>query len=167
MPDAGCFAFEVILCERPMSDVFTKEKRSEVMSRIRGGGNQDTELALMRLLRREGIAGWRRQSALFGRPDFVFTQLRLAVFVDGCFWHGCPKHANLPVNNRRFWKRKFESNQRRDKLVRRTLRAKGWHVLRIWEHELTGKNEKRLIRRLARALTTSAPNSGQTPPSSF
>ena len=77
-----------------MPDVFTKAKRSEVMSRIRGRGNKDTELALAKLLRRHRITGWRRNQPVFGKPDFVFPKLKLAVFVDGCFWHGCPKHAS-------------------------------------------------------------------------
>jgi DNA mismatch endonuclease (patch repair protein) len=135
-----------------MPDVFTKAKRSQVMSRIRSRGNKETEVALMRLFRRQGITGWRRHPPVFGRPDFVFPKLKLAVFVDGCFWHRCPKHSNLPKNNRAFWKRKLESNVRRDRLVGRTLRARGWHVLRVWQHELARRNEKRLIRRIHRAL---------------
>jgi DNA mismatch endonuclease Vsr len=83
-----------------MPDVFTKAKRSQVISRIRGRGNKETELALMRLFRRQSIRGWRRQAPVFGKPDFVFSSLKLAVFVDGCFWHRCPKHSNLPRNNR-------------------------------------------------------------------
>jgi DNA mismatch endonuclease, patch repair protein len=131
-----------------MSDVFTKAKRSEVMSRIRGRGNKDTELALAKLLRRHGITGWRRNQPVFGKPDFVFRQVRLALFVDGCFWHGCPKHATKPANNRAFWRRKLSSNKTRDRLVTRTLRKTGWRVLRIWEHELAKKNETRLVKRL-------------------
>ncbi|HUI06395.1 MAG TPA: hypothetical protein VL486_05265 [Verrucomicrobiae bacterium] len=92
-----------------MPDVFTKRKRSEVMSRIRGRGNKDTELALAKLLRANRITGWRRQQGLriegtkrragTARPtnvgiDFVFPKQRVAVFVDGCFWHGCPKHSS-------------------------------------------------------------------------
>ena len=88
---------------------------------------------------------------MFGTPDFAFPKLKLAVFVDGCFWHSCPRHANLPVNNRAFWKRKLEANSGRDKLVNRTLRARGWRVLRIWQHELSSGNEKKLIRRIRRA----------------
>ncbi len=68
-----------------MADVFTKAKRSEVMSRIRGRGNKATELALAKLLRRHRITGWRRNQAVFGKPDFIFPKLKLAVFVDGCF----------------------------------------------------------------------------------
>jgi DNA mismatch endonuclease (patch repair protein) len=72
--------------------------------------------------------------------------------VDGCFWHGCPKHGTQPKGNRAFWKKKFERNQTRDRLVNRTLRSQGWRVLRIWEHELAKKNEVRLLRRIQRAL---------------
>jgi DNA mismatch endonuclease (patch repair protein) len=145
-----------------MSDVYTKAKRSEVMSRIRSRGNKDTELALAKLLRANGISGWRRhleiRKAESGkqkfrvRPDFVFRQARLALFVDGCFWHDCPKHATKPKNNRAFWQRKFSANKTRDRLVTRALRKLGWQVLRIWEHELTRKNETRLLARIQRAL---------------
>ena len=91
---------------------------------------------------------------MFGKPDFVFRKLKLAVFVDGCFWHGCQQHSNIPLNNRSFWKRKFKKNKRRDAIVIRTLRSRGWHVLRVWEHELSFKGEKRLVRRIQAALTT-------------
>jgi DNA mismatch endonuclease, patch repair protein len=117
-----------------MSDVFTRAKRSEVMSRIRGKGNRDTELALARLLRAEHITGWRRHYPILGRPDFAFPKSRVAVFVDGCFWHQCPRCSNLPVNNRAFWKKKLSANVSRDRLVTRQLRRQGWRVLRIWEH---------------------------------
>ena len=144
-----------------MADVFTKEKRSEVMSLIRGRGNKDTELALARVLRAHRICGWRRhlevkvpfrsrrrkeadgsrkspKSAslprrLRVRPDFVFSKLRLAIFVDGCFWHGCPRHATKPKNNAAFWRRKLSSNKKRDQVVNQTLRKAGWRVIRIWE----------------------------------
>ena len=134
-----------------MPDVFTKKKRSEVMSRIRGRGNRDTELALIILLRLNKITGWRRNQKLFGKPDFVFRRARLAVFVDGCFWHGCPKHCNLPAGNRAFWRRKFAANLLRDRLVARTLRARGWRVLRIWEHDLA-KRQSYCAARILNAL---------------
>jgi len=137
-----------------MADVFTKARRSEVMSRIRGRGNRDTELALAKLLRRHGITGWRRHQAVFGKPDFVFRSLRFAVFVDGCFWHGCQKHSNLPMNNRVFWKKKLTNNLMRDKAVNRKLRKSGWRVIRIWEHQL--HDETRVIERLQCALDMQA-----------
>jgi DNA mismatch endonuclease (patch repair protein) len=133
-----------------MSDVFTKAKRSEVMSRIRGRGNQATEIALVKFFRRNQITGWRRNQKLFGKPDFVFRQARLAVFVDGCFWHGCPKHGTQPKGNRTFWQNKFARNIARDRLVNRILRSAKWRVLRIWQHELTRKNETRLLQRFNR-----------------
>jgi DNA mismatch endonuclease (patch repair protein) len=124
-----------------MPDVFSKAKRSEVMSRIRGRGNKETELVLAKLLRVHGVTGWRRHETLFGRPDFTFRRTRVVVFVDGCFWHGCPKHSNMPVNNRSFWQMKFSKNKARDRLVNQTLRKNGWRVIRIWEHDLTKRGE--------------------------
>ena len=135
-----------------MPDVFTKAKRSEVMSRIRSSGNKETEVALAKILRRHRITGWRRHAALFGKPDFTFRARRVAVFVDGCFWHGCPRHGTRPRHNRRFWDRKFSRNSARDQRVNRALRAQGWRVLRIWEHELAKRNEARLLRRLRQRL---------------
>jgi DNA mismatch endonuclease, patch repair protein len=143
-----------------MPDVFTREKRSAVMARIRGTGNKATELRLIALLRAARITGWRRNSTLFGKPDFVFPQLRIAVFVDGCFWHGCPLHATQPKQNAVFWREKIARNQARDRLVNRTLRKAGWRVLRIWEHALARKNQPRLLRRLQRWGLHRRPNVG-------
>lgn len=106
------------------------------MSHIRGRGNKDTELALAKIFRRFGVTGWRRNQKVFGKPDFVFPKLILAVFVDGCFWHGCPKHATHPKQNAAFWARKLRANKARDRLVTRRLRRAGWRVVRLWEHEL-------------------------------
>jgi DNA mismatch endonuclease, patch repair protein len=133
-----------------VTDVFTKLKRSEIMSHIRGRGNRETELVMARILRRTGITGWRRNQAVFGKPDFVFRSARVALFVDGCFWHNCPKHANLPVTHRSFWRKKLEANRRRDRLVRKTLIAQGWEVVRIWEHDLIKPNQ--CIQRILTAL---------------
>jgi DNA mismatch endonuclease, patch repair protein len=135
-----------------VADVFSKLKRSEIMSRVRGRGNKVTELAAVKFFRRNRIVGWRRHRRIFGNPDFIFPKLRLAILVDGCFWHCCPKHSNLPESNRGFWRRKLNANKLRDVLVNRTLRKQGWRVLRIWEHELKRKNEIHLIQRIHRAL---------------
>ncbi len=132
-----------------MADVFSRDKRSDVMSRIRGRGNLRTEGRLVDIFRRLRITGWRRHRPVFGRPDFIFERRRTALFVDGCFWHACPKHYSAPVQNASFWKRKRIGNQARDKLVNRTLRERGWRVLRIWEHELRG-DTRRLQKKLQR-----------------
>ena len=124
-----------------MPDVFIKRKRSEVMSRIRGRGNKETEIALLRLLGRHGINGWRRNQTVLGKPDFIFRREHVAVFVDSCFWHGCPRHGKMPANNRAFWRRKLAANKARDRFVSGALRRQGWRVLRIWEHELA-KNSR-------------------------
>ena len=134
-----------------MPDVFTKSKRSEVMSRIRSRGNKDTELVLAKLFRANGITGWRRSAPVFGKPDFIFRKQRLTVFVDGCFWHGCPQHATKPRTNAAFWRKKFTANKARDLLVNRTLRKAGWRVIRIWEHELERKHLPKALRKLRAA----------------
>ncbi len=135
-----------------MPDVFTKAKRSEVMSRIRGKGNNRTEGVLVQLFREEGITGWRRHLKLTGKPDFTFPRERLTVFVDGCFWHGCPKCYRAPKANRKFWEAKITRNRERDREVNRELRRRGWRVLRIAEHSLKKKYRARLLSRLAKAL---------------
>ena len=117
------------------------------MGRIRSRGNRDTELVLARFFRVHGITGWRRNLRVFGRPDFLFRARRLAVFVDGCFWHGCPRHGRMPRTNATFWRDKIARNRARDRLVTRTLRRAGWQVLRLWEHDLARKHEGRLLRR--------------------
>lgn len=139
-----------------MPDVFTRVIRSAVMSRIRGHGNKDTELRLIQIFRSSGIKGWRRGSKLPGKPDFVFPKLKSAVFVDGCFWHGCPKHATWPKTRAAFWLAKITGNKARDRRVNRLLKAKGWTVVRVWEHELRRRDEMKLIRRLNRVLGRSA-----------
>lgn len=148
-------------------DVFSKVKRSEVMSKIRGAGNKGTELRLIKVFRTSGITGWRRGSKLPGKPDFVFPKLppspglrrtgRTAVFVDGCFWHGCPKHATWPKARAAFWLAKLTGNKARDRRVNRLLRAKGWKVIRIWEHELKRRDEAKLVRRLRRLMPAAFP----------
>ena len=139
-----------------MADVFTKAKRSEVMASIRGSGNKATELALIRVFRTQGITGWRRKWPVFGRPDFVFPKLRLAIFVDGCLWHSCPLHATSPKANSDYWRKKFATNRAQDQLVTRTLRKQGWSVLRIREHEHNPSAARRMLARLRLVLARAA-----------
>lgn len=137
-----------------MPDVFTKAKRSAVMALIRGSGNKDTELRVIALFRAHGITGWRRNVRVFGKPDFVFRRERVAVFVDGCFWHGCPrpKHAPMPKKRAEWWAAKLLRNKERDRGVTRALRAAGWQVVRVWECALTRQRRGRTIARINRAL---------------
>jgi DNA mismatch endonuclease (patch repair protein) len=137
-----------------MADVFTIKKRSEVMSLIRGSRNRDTELRMIEIFRAARITGWRRNAKLFGKPDFVFPKHRVAVFVDGCFWHrhpGC-KFAYTPKSRLEFWLPKFKQNISRDKLVTRTLKRLGWNVTRVWECDLTARKQRSCIAKFKRAL---------------
>ncbi|MDB4892077.1 MAG: mismatch repair protein Vsr [Gemmatimonadetes bacterium] len=152
-----------------MPDVFTVAKRSAVMGKIRGRGNRDTEVRLAHLMRASGVCGWRRHirlsldakrhsGTLAGRyttPDFVFRKERVVVFVDGCFWHGCWRHANVPATRREFWVNKLSKNVARDRAARSKLRRRGWIVVRIWEHELVDRPQTAL-RKVAQALERSA-----------
>jgi len=113
------------------------EKRSRTMSAIRGKHNRTTELRLRMALIRKGIKGWTLQvKELPGNPDFYFKNKRLAVFVDGCYWHGCPRCGHIPKTRSRFWAAKIQRNQQRDHEKRRELREKEISTIRVWEHEL-------------------------------
>lgn len=133
-----------------MPDIWSRRKRSEVMSLIRSHGNKATELRLIEVFREHRITGWRRHQSLPGKPDFTFRKERIAVFVDGCFWHGCPKHGTRPKQNRSFWDAKIARNKQRDREVTRMLRQKGWRAVRIWEHQL--RSPAAVIRRIKMAL---------------
>ena len=118
------------------------------MAAIRGRGNKSTELKIVRLFREKKITGWRRHvKKIPGKPDFIFPKQKIAVFVDGCFWHGCPKCYKKPKTNKKFWKEKIEGNIKRDKKNRAKLRREGWKVLRIWEHDIN-KNFKISIEKI-------------------
>lgn len=132
-------------------DVKDKEARSKNMAAIRSKGNRTTELAIILLFKAHQITGWRRGWPLQGKPDFVWPRARITVFIDGCYWHHCPAHGRMPEDNREYWEKKFERNRARDKKVTRELRAKGWTVLRIWEHDIKTA-PKKIVRRIRRAL---------------
>jgi DNA mismatch endonuclease, patch repair protein len=102
------------------------------MAAIHSRGNATTELPLARLLWSAGLRGYRKHWPVAGRPDFAWPGRKVAVFVDGCFWHGC-RCKSLPRTNAEFWRNKIETNQRRDRRVARSLRLDGWIVVRIRE----------------------------------
>src|SRR5581483_184091 len=133
-----------------MADTLDPRKRSQVMAAVRSSGNRATELRLKQILRQYQITGWRRNFRIAGKPDFAFPDSKLAIFVDGCFWHGCPQHLRMPRENRAYWRRKIGRNRKRDRTAMRALRNTGWYAMRIWEHELRFPN--RVMRRLRRTL---------------
>lgn len=136
-----------------MSDKFSKEKRSQIMASIHSKNTRSTERRLRASLASAKISGWRMNAKdLAGKPDFVFDEKKVAIFVDGCFWHGC-KCKRLSKTHRSFWKNKIETNIARDKRVSNELRRQGWKVLRIKEHELK-KAVSSTVLRIQKVLAT-------------
>jgi len=139
-----------------LADVYDKEKRSAVMRNIKGKGNKSTELALVTVFRKQGINGWRRGYPVKGHPDFVFLKERIAIFVDGCFWHGHDCRNTRPKDNEDFWLKKIGGNIARDKAVTLSFENRGWTVVRIWECELKKKNQDLLFKKLGSLIKPKA-----------
>ncbi len=116
------------------------------MRKVKSTRNKSTELKLIQYFKTNKIIGWRRNFKLFGKPDFVFPNERVVIFVDGCFWHGHNCRNTKPKDNQNYWQQKVERNQKRDKEVTQVLRNKKWNVIRFWECEL--KDEKKIINKL-------------------
>ncbi len=133
-------------------DTVSSQERSRIMSKVKSYGNKSTEIKLMKIFRLYELKGWKRNYPLYGKPDFVFPKSRLAIFVDGCFWHGCPQHCRIPESNKEYWLKKINNNKRRDRRVTKDLRNKNWIVIRIWEHELVKKQYRRKINKIKSVL---------------
>ena len=132
--------------------------RSRIMSSIKGKSNITTERTLRLALVREGIAGWKlHRKDIPGSPDFYFPHWLLAVFVDGCFWHGCPKCGHIPRIRRSFWQTKISRNRLRDRRTRSRLLRQGIRVMRFWEHDLRdSKGLDRVVAKLRTAVNQSS-----------
>lgn len=118
-----------------MADIFSKKKRSEIMSRV-GSKDSKIEVEFRKALWKEGFRYRKNPRKYFGKPDLVLKKYRTVIFIDSCFWHGCKKHGSLPATNKKFWEQKIEKNKQRDKEVNKYYKKIGWNVIRIWEHEL-------------------------------
>ncbi len=118
-----------------MTDVFDKHKRSEVMSRI-PSKNTKLELTIRNDLYKAGFRGYRLGVKLPGSPDITFPKAKIAIFVDGCFWHGCPLCYSEPETNAQFWRKKIADNLERDQKVNKNLIGIRWSIIRIWEHSI-------------------------------
>ena len=141
-------------------DVFAPEKRSEIMSRVRGKhtGPEEKMAALLKAAKR---AAFQRHAAdLPGKPDFVYRKLKIAIFVHGCFWHGCPRHLRRPSSNMAYWQKKIDGNIRRDKKHRRLLRKTGWSALTVWEHDL--KQPANVINKVERKILSRKKSGGNS-----
>ena len=128
---------QYIKSERTASpDSMNKAQRSAQMAKVRGTGNKSTERHMESILIKSGNKGWdKHPKTILGKPDFFFPDYKLAIFVDGCFWHACPRcRRRTPKSD--FWYKKLDGNRRRDNRIQRKLRQEGYHVMRVWEHEL-------------------------------
>ncbi len=128
--------------------------RSKVMSSIKGRNNKSTEVSLRMLMVRSGLNSWQMNNrAVDGKPDFYFPDAKVAIFVDGCFWHCCTRCGHFPKTRSAFWSAKLMGNRLRDQRTNSNLRLKGVRVVRIWEHELAGNmSQKTVIHRICKAI---------------
>ncbi len=113
------------------------------MRQVKSSRNKSTEIRLIEYFKKNKIIGWRRNYKIFGKPDFVFPKKKIAVFVDGCFWHGHDCRKTKPKQNKEYWENKINRNIQRDKIVTEHLKLINWEVIRIWECEL--KNENKIL----------------------
>lgn len=123
-----------------MPDIYSRSKRSQIMKQIRSSGNKSTEIKLIQYFNNYHITGWRRNYNVKGHPDFVFLEKRIAIFVDGCFWHGHDCRNTRPDQNAERWAKKRNYNINHDREITSLFEGRGWTVIRIWECELKRKN---------------------------
>lgn len=128
-----------------MADVFDSQKRYDIMSKARSNNNKSTELALIKFFKENNITGWKRNYPVKGHPDFVFLDKKIAIFVDGCFWHGHDCRNTRPSDNVEYWRKKRERNIKHDKEVTALFEQRGWTVIRIWECELKKKKKTNIV----------------------
>jgi len=139
-------------------DTVDKETRSRVMAAVHSEGTK-LEQQLIAILESAEITGFvRNEKSLPGKPDIVFMDAKVAMFLDSCFWHGCPKHLRRPSSNDTYWRAKIDNNVKRDRRNRAKLRGMGWSALRIWEHDL--EKSSLIIQRVRRALERSETKNG-------
>lgn len=128
-------------------DRVSKSARSRIMKGIKSKGNKTTEIQMAKILRQYKLKGWRRHYPIIGTPDFCWVSNKVALFVDGCFWHGCPTCYSEPSTNKKYWIEKINNNKRRDRRVANKLRKDGWAVIRVWECKIGLLSTLRRIQR--------------------
>ena len=141
-------------------DTVSSETRSRVMAKVHSKRNRSTEWKIRAALIRKGVRGWRLNAEdVPGRPDFSFPAQQVAVFLDGCFWHGCRKCQRIPSSNTDYWDAKIRRNRLRDRRVSAALRKSDWRVLRIWEHDIT-RSPADVIQKILAALNIGGETEG-------
>ena len=133
-------------------DPMSKEQRSAQMAKVRSIGNKSTEIQVEDVLTQFGIQGWEKHPrSVLGTPDFFFADYKLVIFVDGCFWHGCPLCKRRTPKSE-IWRKKLENNVKRDNRIHRQLRRDGYHVMRIWEHDFKKENWLKRLQLMIRRI---------------
>ncbi|MCK5320353.1 very short patch repair endonuclease [Candidatus Parcubacteria bacterium] len=135
-----------------MADIFSKKKRSEIMSKIK---NKDSkiEIEFRKALWKEGFRYRKNVNVYFGKPDLILKKYKTVIFIDSCFWHGCKKHCKMPATNKKFWGNKIERNKERDKEIKRYYKKIGWNIIRVWEHDIN-KNLDKIIIKVSKILNS-------------
>lgn len=133
-----------------MADIFSKKKRSDIMSRVKSKETK-IEIGLRNKLWHAGYRYRKNVSGYFGKPDILLKKYKTVIFIDSCFWHGCKKHFSLPSTRKTFWKNKIERNMERDKEVNAHYKKTGWIVIRIWEHEIK-KDSNKYVEKIRKIL---------------
>jgi len=131
-------------------DIFSRKKRSEIMSKVR---NKDSKIEI--LFRKEiwkaGFRYRKNPANYFGKPDLVLKKYKTVIFVDSCFWHGCKRHREFPKTRKKFWENKISGNIKRDKKVNLHYKKEGWKTIRVWEHDVE-KNLGKVVSKAAADL---------------
>ncbi|MDP3999268.1 MAG: very short patch repair endonuclease [bacterium] len=131
-------------------DTVSKQKRSEIMSRIKSRDSK-IEALFSKALWKRGFRYRKNSGTYFGKPDIVLKRHETVIFVDSCFWHGCKKHCRIPTNHKTYWKQKIAKNTARDKEVSKYYKKQGWKIFRIWEHEIK-KNPSKAVNEIVKFL---------------
>lgn len=135
-----------------MPDNLSPQDRQKTMRAVKSKGTS-LERSLCSMLAGMHLTGWRQNADdILGKPDVVFDAKCIAIFVDGCFWHGCPScRRKMPVTNRQYWTQKIQRNIERAQLYNQELAAAGWTVIRVWEHQLRDASTRKQIQQQIRS----------------
>lgn len=128
-----------------MADIFSKKKRSEIMSKVRGKDSK-IEVEFRKKLWHAGFRYSKNSSKYFGKPDLALPKYKTVIFIDSCFWHGCKKHGSIPQTRKKFWETKIDRNKQRDKEVNKHYKKISWKIFRVWEHDLKNNLEEMVER---------------------
>jgi DNA mismatch endonuclease (patch repair protein) len=126
-----------------MADIFSKKKRSEIMSKVRSKDSK-IEVEFRKKLWKLGFRYRKNSTRYFGKPDIVLPKYKTVIFIDSCFWHGCKKHGSMPQTRKKFWEAKIERNKQRDKEVNKYYKKSDWKIFRIWEHDISHDSDKNI-----------------------